>query len=138
MPFPNFTMVMPSASSVRRPLTAPAGGGVSISARVEAVSVHAATGAAFAVANAPCSSVSLGTWMFGFCGDTARMTRLVSASSDFAMADASFTLMPGRSCATSLCSYAMPGLGSSSRKFRRYSSANDPLSVLSRSLYACS
>jgi hypothetical protein len=42
--------------------------------------------------------------MFGFCGDVARITRLLSTSSDFTSAEASFTVMPGSNCWTSRCS----------------------------------
>jgi len=55
-------------------------------------------------------------------------------SSPLPVADTSAGVIPGSSCCTSLNSNSMPGLGSPSRKWFKYSCANEPLSVLSRSV----
>ena len=87
-----------------------------MSARLAPVSVHGVTRVAEAAAIAAWSSASVGTFTPLFCGIVARMTRLSSLSSERASADASASVMVGRSSSTSLYSYSMPGLGSSLRK----------------------
>ena len=115
-PLANFTIVRPTASTVRLDVMAAGAGFRSTSSRVVVVSFHGVTGVEAADASAPFSSASVGTLMPGFCGDVARMTRPSSDSSVRASAETSSSVIVGSSCWTSLYSNSMPGLGSPSRK----------------------
>jgi hypothetical protein len=82
-------------------VTVPGSGTVSMISRVVPLSDQASTDAAAPDFSAAWRSASLGILIPGFCGETARMTRLSSFKSDLMRAEASLVVIVGRSCLTS-------------------------------------